>query len=168
MSWYVVIKTINGRRYRYRQRTWREGGRMRTRSEYIGPVGEGSRGVRSQVGHEQAMASGQHPDLEHRSAGQGTGMEMTSRRIRRRTNGVSEFLKELVRKRDRADDFGETEAQARERVAIEDAQRAKDARVNDLLTTPTISLDAVEEIAETQADAQSEGEPEGSPDGSPE
>lgn len=35
MQWYTVIKTINGRRYRYRQKTWREGGRVRTRSEYI-------------------------------------------------------------------------------------------------------------------------------------
>ena len=38
MSWYVVIKTIKGRRYRYRQRTWRENGRVRCKSEYIGPV----------------------------------------------------------------------------------------------------------------------------------
>jgi hypothetical protein len=38
MDWYIVIKTIKGRRYRYRQKTWREGGRVRTRSEYIGPV----------------------------------------------------------------------------------------------------------------------------------
>ena len=141
---------------------------MRTKSEYIGPDGEENRSARSRVGLEQAAASGRHPDLEHASAGQGTGTEMTSRRVRRRANGVSEFLKELVRKRDRADDFGETEAQVRERVAIEDAERAKDARVNDLLTAPTISLDAVEEIADMQADAQNEGEPEGSPDGSPE
>ncbi|MGD0639235.1 MAG: hypothetical protein ABSC22_00685 [Roseiarcus sp.] len=168
MSWYIVIKTIKGRRYRYRQRTWREGGRMRTKSEYIGPVGEGNRGERSRVGLEQATTLGRHRDVEHRSAGQGTETERTSRRVRRRANGVSEFLKELVRKRDRADDFGETEAQARERVAIEDAERAKDARVNDLLTAPTISLDTVEEIADMQADAQSEGEPEGSPDGSAE
>jgi len=168
MSWYIVIKTINGRRYRYRQRTWREGGRMRTKSEYIGPVGEDNRGARSRVDHEQATASGRHPDLEHPSAGQGIGTEMTSPRIRRRANGVSEFLKELVRKRDRAEDIGETETQARERVAIEDAERAKDARVNELLTAPTISLDAVEEIAGMQAGAQNEGESEDSPEGSTE
>jgi hypothetical protein len=41
MDWYIVIKTINGRRYKYRQKTWREGGRVRTRSEYIGPAGDG-------------------------------------------------------------------------------------------------------------------------------
>jgi antirestriction protein ArdC len=40
MDWYIVIKTINGRRYYYRQKTWREGGRVRTRSEYIGPAGD--------------------------------------------------------------------------------------------------------------------------------
>jgi hypothetical protein len=36
MEWYIVIKTINGIPYRYRQKTWREGKRVRTRSEYIG------------------------------------------------------------------------------------------------------------------------------------
>lgn len=36
MDWYVVVKTINGQRYRYRQKTWREGKRVRTRSEYLG------------------------------------------------------------------------------------------------------------------------------------
>ena len=44
MDWYIVIKTIKGRRYRYRQKTWREGGReggrVRTRSEHIGPAGD--------------------------------------------------------------------------------------------------------------------------------
>lgn len=39
MDWYIVIKTINGHRYYYRQKTWREGGQVRTRSEYIGPAG---------------------------------------------------------------------------------------------------------------------------------
>jgi hypothetical protein len=37
MEWYIVVKTINGKRYRYRQKTWREGKRVRTRSEYLGP-----------------------------------------------------------------------------------------------------------------------------------
>lgn len=36
MKWYIVIKTINGTRYRYRQKTWREGKRVRTRSEFLG------------------------------------------------------------------------------------------------------------------------------------
>jgi antirestriction protein ArdC len=36
MDWYVVVKTINCHRYRYRQKTWREGRRVRTRSEYLG------------------------------------------------------------------------------------------------------------------------------------
>jgi hypothetical protein len=39
MDWYIVTKTINGRRYLYRQKTWREGRRVRTQNEYIGPVG---------------------------------------------------------------------------------------------------------------------------------
>jgi antirestriction protein ArdC len=38
MDWYIVIKTINGRRYYYRQKTWRDGKRVRTLSQYIGPV----------------------------------------------------------------------------------------------------------------------------------
>lgn len=37
MDWYFVIKTIKGRRYRYRQQTWRHGTRVHTRSEYISP-----------------------------------------------------------------------------------------------------------------------------------
>lgn len=43
MDWYIVVKTINGHRYRYRQKTWREGKRVRTRSEYLGPAGDESR-----------------------------------------------------------------------------------------------------------------------------
>jgi hypothetical protein len=40
---YVVIKTINGRQYRYEQRSWREGKRVRTESRYLGPVIEARR-----------------------------------------------------------------------------------------------------------------------------
>ena len=36
---YIVIKTIKGRRYLYQQRTYRERGRVRTESRYLGPVG---------------------------------------------------------------------------------------------------------------------------------
>jgi antirestriction protein ArdC len=39
MEWYIVVKTINGRRYRYWQKTWREGKRVRTANKYIGPAG---------------------------------------------------------------------------------------------------------------------------------
>lgn len=44
MDWYIVIKTINGHRYYYRQKTWREGKHVRTRSEYVGPVGSAEMG----------------------------------------------------------------------------------------------------------------------------
>jgi hypothetical protein len=37
---YIVIKTIKGRQYRYEQRSWREGKRVRTKSRYLGPVVE--------------------------------------------------------------------------------------------------------------------------------
>jgi antirestriction protein ArdC len=61
MDWYVVIKTINGRRYYYRQKTWREGKRVRTLSHYIGPVaGEGS----SQTNKERSAAFGATIDVE--------------------------------------------------------------------------------------------------------
>ncbi len=40
---YVVVKKIKGRRYLYRQRTWREGKRVRTESVYIGAL-DGGRG----------------------------------------------------------------------------------------------------------------------------
>jgi hypothetical protein len=41
-DWYTVIKTIKGYRYLYRQRTWRDGTRVRTESQYIGPAGSGT------------------------------------------------------------------------------------------------------------------------------
>lgn len=41
MDWYIVVKTIKGKRYYYRQKTWRDGKNIRTRSEYVGPVDSG-------------------------------------------------------------------------------------------------------------------------------
>lgn len=35
-GWYLVTKTIGGRRYLYRQRSWREGGRVRTACQCLG------------------------------------------------------------------------------------------------------------------------------------
>jgi len=40
MDWYIVIKAIKGRRYYYRQKTWREGKHVRTLSQYIGPASD--------------------------------------------------------------------------------------------------------------------------------
>lgn len=68
----------------------------------------------------------------------------------RRRGGVTGFLQGLVRKKDR-NDFGETESQARKRVAREDRERVKQAQVNELLTGSTISLGAINEIAESQS-----------------
>jgi antirestriction protein ArdC len=51
MDWYVVIKTIKGRRYYYRQKTWREGTHVRTQSQYIGPVDGGE--VKPEAGQAQ-------------------------------------------------------------------------------------------------------------------
>jgi hypothetical protein len=38
MEWYTVVKTINGRKYIYMQKTYREGKRVRTLNRYIGPA----------------------------------------------------------------------------------------------------------------------------------
>lgn len=48
----IVIKTIKGRRYRYWQRSYRDGGRVRTKSIYIGPVdgGRQRRGILRRLG----------------------------------------------------------------------------------------------------------------------
>ena len=67
----------------------------------------------------------------------------------RRRSGVTDFLQGLVRKKE-PNDFGESEIQTRERVAREDRERGKQARVNELLTSSTISLGAINEIAESQ------------------
>lgn len=40
MPWYLVRKKIKGRTYFYRQRSWREGGKVKTQSIYLGPAGE--------------------------------------------------------------------------------------------------------------------------------
>jgi hypothetical protein len=37
-KWHIVIKTINGRRYRYRQKSWYDDGRVRTRTVYLEPA----------------------------------------------------------------------------------------------------------------------------------
>lgn len=37
-GWYFVTKTIKGRRYRYQQRSWREGQRVRTQCFSLGPL----------------------------------------------------------------------------------------------------------------------------------
>jgi len=57
VGWYIVIKTIKGHRYRYRQRTWREGGRVRTESIYLGPA-DGGRSVNPASGAGAKVASG--------------------------------------------------------------------------------------------------------------
>ena len=38
MQWYLVTKNIGGRPYHYRQRTYREGGKIRTQCKYVGPA----------------------------------------------------------------------------------------------------------------------------------
>ncbi|MGH1350507.1 MAG: hypothetical protein ACRBBN_06840 [Methyloligellaceae bacterium] len=38
MGWNVVVKKIKGKSYAYRQMSYREGGKVRTKSEFLGPV----------------------------------------------------------------------------------------------------------------------------------
>lgn len=57
MEWYFIIKTIHGRRYRYRQKTWRNGTRVRTHSQYIGPE--------TLVGYHGTFAKFEKFDAEH-------------------------------------------------------------------------------------------------------
>lgn len=45
MAWYFVTKRIGGRAYRYKQRTYREGGKVRTQCEYVGPISDSAGGV---------------------------------------------------------------------------------------------------------------------------
>jgi hypothetical protein len=49
MDWYVVIKTINGHRYFYMQKTYRVGTRVRTISKYLGSAGETDVGSSTQL-----------------------------------------------------------------------------------------------------------------------
>jgi hypothetical protein len=165
MSTYIVTKTINGRQYRYRQTTWREGGRMRTQNEYLGPAGGSARGApqRGKVSS-AARASESLVYSDGASRWEGSQAEGTARSVEQPASGVTEFLRALVRKRNRREDIGETEHEARERVAREDTQRARNDRVNELLTGGTITLDGVAEIAGLQAGGQQEGESADSPD----
>ncbi len=43
MGWYTITKVIKGIPYIYRQRSWRDGKRVRTQSVYIGPGGDSGR-----------------------------------------------------------------------------------------------------------------------------
>lgn len=46
---YRVIKTIGGKQYYYDQESYREGGKVRTRSTYVGPVRESNDGFVARV-----------------------------------------------------------------------------------------------------------------------
>jgi len=41
---FIRIRTIKGKQYRYREERWREGGKVRSRSTCLGPVGGGRAG----------------------------------------------------------------------------------------------------------------------------
>ena len=87
---------------------------------------------------------------------------------RRRGSCVTEFMKELVRKRERRDDIEETEAEARERVARAVTERPKNDRLNELLTADRDSSGVLGKIADRQSGEQKEGESRDSRDGSTE
>jgi hypothetical protein len=64
-SGYLVIKTIKGRRYRYRQQTLRQGKRVRTRSQYISPE--------IIIGYHGTFAKFERFDAEHLSSANDCG-----------------------------------------------------------------------------------------------
>lgn len=70
---YIVIKTIRGRRYRYLQRSWREGRKVRTESKYLG-VADGSDALGSTFWREVREA-----DEEQRKRFGETGQERADR-----------------------------------------------------------------------------------------
>ena len=41
MGWYQCVKTVKGHRYLYLQMSYREGGKVKTKSKYLGPVSGG-------------------------------------------------------------------------------------------------------------------------------
>jgi hypothetical protein len=104
---YHVIKTVGGRQYSYLQSSYREGGRVRTKSIYLGPVDT----------------------------------------TRRKRGLLREAIDELVRK----PAWRESERDLQERLARETAERAVVDRNNELLTAPSITLDAMQDIAASQA-----------------
>ena len=58
MEWYLVIKTIHGHQYYYKQKTYRVGKRVRTQNIYVGPVRNG----RPNMPVKGGWSSG-HPEL---------------------------------------------------------------------------------------------------------
>ena len=41
MGWYQCVKTVKGHKYLYLQMSYREGGKVKTKSKYLGPVSGG-------------------------------------------------------------------------------------------------------------------------------
>ncbi len=151
MSWYVVIKTIKGRRYRYRQRTWRENGRVRCKSEYIGPVDGAlkresrgrSRGRANAIGVAGAVDKVVEAVAE---TVEQVGITILGELLQAPRDVISKALQFVP-------SLGST------------VELAKITPPDEELTAPP----AVETLpATTDISSQTEGEPEGSPDGSPE
>ncbi len=57
MGWYLVTKTVKGRKYRYRQRSFRVAGKVKTESIYLGPVGPATSRSVSVASHEAEKPS---------------------------------------------------------------------------------------------------------------
>lgn len=74
MEWYVVTKTINGRKYLYWQKTYRQGGTVKTLNKYIGPGANSLRAKSLQAAIVQLPKA--HQDLRSRyDAGELTKVE---------------------------------------------------------------------------------------------
>src|SRR3954454_11085146 len=76
-GWYRVVKTIKGHSYIYEQQTYREGGRVRTRNRYIGPIADsasGSSGAGTHLGSAGAAYPGARTTLVPGALGFGKAM----------------------------------------------------------------------------------------------
>ncbi len=71
MDWYTVIKTIKGHRYIYRQRTWREGDKIKTESRYVGPLGKDEAGLPAPVNTTKKKKASKSEPSELRLEGEG-------------------------------------------------------------------------------------------------
>ena len=63
MGWYRVIKTIKGNRYAYDQRTYRQGGKVRSENRYVGPVGGGGNGTSQGQAKRTGARDARPPDV---------------------------------------------------------------------------------------------------------
>jgi hypothetical protein len=134
MGWYVVIKTVKGRQYRYVQRTWRENGRVRTENKYLGPIHGALRTRRGSARHPASPSLEQPFDYDRLLAN-----------VERHTKKMEEFQREC---------FGETaeERSNRERQELlVDLHERYGLRLNGASPVPTAAPQAEAPVVAPEA-----------------